>query len=186
MVERRIISRRSLILILFSTLACGIAGWWLWRSRPCNGIAMYQDTRDREAVLKMFHDNWYWLINEQSTFSPEHFLTYRSPTKKLKDYGTSRIFVYCVDNQPVGFVAWNPLSFYKGRLHLIAVQKDHRGKGISKQLMKAATEDMKRRGISEVTLITRTNNEPAKNLYKRLCYEEYWRDNDFVRFKKSL
>ena len=186
MVTQKMISRRSLFLIFCGAAVLGLSGWWLWHERACEGIATYKDSRDRATVLKLVYDNWYWLINEKSTFSPEYFLTHKAPTKELKDRGTSRIFVYCADNKPVGFVAWNPLSFYKGRLHLIAVEKAYRRKGISTKLMDAATEDMKQHGISEVTLITRTNNEPAKRLYKRLKYEEYWHDDDFVRYKKSL
>ncbi len=37
-------------------------------------------------------------------------------------------------------------------------------------------------GINVIELITRTDNEKAQNLYKRLGFKESWRNDGFVQF----
>src|SRR5689334_21016841 len=69
--------------------------YFRFKSNDCNGIAVYDAARDRDFILKLFKDNWYWLIPENSDFSPEYFLDNRAPTEAPTDRGKSNIAVYC-------------------------------------------------------------------------------------------
>lgn len=154
----------------------------------CEGIVPYKPSRDRVALLKLFADNWYWLVPESSTFSAERFLTKSASYEETDplDPDVSKIMVYCHNGQPIGFVAYDKQSFYKGRLRFIVLDEKYRGKGYSEKLMKYAMNDLKKMGSTVVDLITRTNNQSAQKLYKRLDFRSYWQDDGFIRFEKEL
>jgi ribosomal protein S18 acetylase RimI-like enzyme len=66
-------------------------------------------------------------------------------------------------------------------IHDVIVLKEHRGKGIGRQLMNALIKEAESRGSSRITLEVRTDNFSAQSLYKSLDFEDteppmfYWR-----------
>lgn len=178
--------KKIAIAALIAITIIGAGSYFLLRK--CEGIVPYKPSRDKEFLLTLFADNWYWLVPEHSTFSAERFLTKSasySPDAPL-DPDTSKIMVYCHDGKPIGFVAYDKQSFYKGRLRFIAIDQKYRGKGYSEKLMNYALQDMKKMGSTVVQLLTRTNNEAAQKLYKRLNFKSFWESSGFVRFEKEL
>lgn len=181
---------RHIVRTVFVGLALCIIGLGYWythhSAQTCEGIALYNPTRDKQFLLKLFSDNWYWLVPHGLSFSAEKFLDRGTKKSAGETEEDSKIFVYCVQNKPVGFVAYHKELFYKGRLRFIAIDKDHRGRGYSEKLMNFAMDDMKNMGLRLVQLVTRTNNEPAKKLYNKLGFYDFWHDDQYVRFEKSL
>ncbi len=164
----------------------GLTYWYYDTYTACQGIQLYRPSRDRQPIIDLFKDNWYWLIPDSlTTFSIESYL---DTNTKLQ--GTSKednkILVYCVDNKTIGMVAFYEDSFYKGQLRFIVLDKAYRGQGYAEKLMNYALDDMKKRGLSKVKLITRTNNEPARKFYLKLGLKELQPKGGYVEFEKDL
>jgi RimJ/RimL family protein N-acetyltransferase len=181
--------------ILYAGLILGLGGeigylvWQHYRPQPtptCQGIALYDIQRDRQEILRLFKENWYWLIPEDTPFSAEQFLDPHLLNRTGENKDASKIFVYCLENRPIGFVAYYKQSPTTARLRFIAVDQPYRGKGYSQELMNAALDDMKKEGITKVNLITRTNNQPARKLYTRLGFKQIEEEDGYVHFEKSL
>ena len=174
-----------IISLILTTILIAVGYWYMRLGAPCEGITPYIPARDRAFLMKLFQDNWYWLVQEQSSFSAERFLDVKTPGKGENAQDT-KILVYCINGKPIGFVAYHKETFYKGRLRFIAIDAPHRGRGYSDKLMNYALEDMKRMGLGQVTLLTRTDNHPAQKLYKKFNFQEGWKDEKYVRFEKVL
>lgn len=86
----------------------------------------------------------------------------------------------------------------RGYIGMLAVQKEYRGKGIAKKLVKKAITEMIKEGADEVTLETEVVNIPAITLYENMgfirskrLYRYYMSQHDAFRLilpitKKSL
>ena len=64
---------------------------------------------------------------------------------------------YLIDGEVVGFILGNSMLFSYGRtfeINDLAVHPDYQGRGIAKKLLSECLEEMKRRGIVGVHLIT--------------------------------
>jgi ribosomal protein S18 acetylase RimI-like enzyme len=68
----------------------------------------------------------------------------------------------------------------------IAVDKDYRGQGVGKELMRALIQQAKRQGIRAIDLVTDLFNEPALRLYRANGFEETFRRGDSVRMRSAL
>lgn len=168
-------------------VACFVSILLIWQSIfTFKNIDVYLPERDREAIITLFKDNWYWLIPEEEPFSVEYFLDHKTPDQFEGEDGISTILVYRIKDQTVGMVSYYPMSFYKGRLHFIVIDKAYRGRGISDKLLAYALQQMKNKGFHVVDLLTRVDNIPAQKLYGRFGFKEYFRDNRFVRYEKEL
>lgn len=58
----------------------------------------------------------------------------------------------------------------RGYIGMLAVQKDHRGKGIAKKLVKKTIDEMIEQGADEVMLETEVVNTPAISLYENMGF----------------
>ncbi|MCP5396626.1 MAG: GNAT family N-acetyltransferase [Sphingomonadaceae bacterium] len=65
-------------------------------------------------------------------------------------------------------------------LLLVAVQPDHRGKGLGRLLLQRVTEEARRREAEHVFLEMRSNN-PAESLYRLHGFEPIGRRKDYYR-----
>jgi [ribosomal protein S18]-alanine N-acetyltransferase len=80
----------------------------------------------------------------------------------------------------VGFFAgW----IVEDELHVnnIASHPDYRKVGIGQNLMEAAIDESRMRGVSFVLLEVRASNEPAQSLYKKLGFNFIGRRRDYYR-----
>ncbi|MEX0939832.1 MAG: GNAT family N-acetyltransferase [Candidatus Babeliales bacterium] len=146
-------------------------------------ISNFDEARDTEFILDLFKKNWHWLVAEGTTFSPEYMLKYRASSQdSSKDHGKEIIKVLYEGNEPVGFVAYHKINFFKCMLHFLAVREEFRSKGYGLQLLQYAVNDLIARGCAEITLVTRTNNYPAQKVYKKVGFKETHRTNGFVYF----
>ena len=62
-------------------------------------------------------------------------------------------------------------SLGKGRIHMLGVDPDYRGKGIGRELMMAGLARLKRRGLGVAELTVDSENKTARGLYESLGFE---------------
>jgi ribosomal protein S18 acetylase RimI-like enzyme len=149
-------------------------------------IVDFNQARDSAFILDLFKKDWYWLVGEGSDFDPEYMLKYSASSKKPEDIGNQTIKVMFVDNKPVGFIAYHKKKFYEGVIHFIDINEDFRSKGYGQKLLKYAIADLKKHGVTKITLVTRTNNYPAQAIYKKAGFKEVWQTNGFVYFEHRV
>lgn len=170
---------------LLAVLSVGIGSYFYTQySQKEYCIYEYNEKRDHDFILNLFKDkeNWYWLVAEGSDFSPEYFLEHRASSKKPEHLGNETIKVIYAQGKPVGFTSYYQLKFYEGRIHFVAVDKQHRSKSYGFILTKYALEDLLKRGTKKISLVTRTTNIPAQTIYKKAGFKEGRVVNGFVYF----
>jgi len=154
-------------------------------SNKHTGIFDYNPKTDRQFILDIFKNNWYWLVSESSVdFSAQYMLDNKSSSKDK--IGDLNIKVYYDKNKPTGFVAYFMKNLNYAQILFIAVAEQYRGHGYSKKMINYALNDLKKKGAYIVYLITRTNNKTARALYKSTGFEQVEDDGKFVKYKKVL
>lgn len=148
-------------------------------------VDSYQPERDREFIINLFKDDWYWLISEDSPdFSPEHMLDTRSSSQDPENLGNLTIKVGLEGKNPIGFVSYYLKEPGHGWLLFLSVNNRYRGKGYAQKLMLHALNEMASKGMKVIDLLTRINNYPAQSIYKKLGFREIWRDEGFIVFRR--
>ncbi len=84
---------------------------------------------------------------------------------------TSHLFVATDNNEVVGYAVLD-LVLDEGSLLIIAVDKNHRKKGIAKALISVLEDVAKEKELSFITLEVRASNESAINLYTSQGFTE--------------
>jgi len=151
-----------------------------------NNIQDYKPSRDRQFILDIFKNNWYWLTANDS-LSPEKVLD----TSSLSYPDGSRkagltIKVYLENNQPTGFVAYYKKKLYQGCVQFIGVDEKYRGKGYAQKLLSYALDDLKHMGCIKVRMLTRMSNLSARAVYTKLGFKKLWSDEGFIMYEKNL
>lgn len=150
-------------------------------------IFSYQPERDKQEILDIFKKNWYWLIASRENYDPdfiEFLLDNRTPSKEeQRYYGKLVLKVLRENNEFIGFTAYYMKNFFIGQILFVAVRSEFRGKGYAQKLMQHAINDLKQQGATSINLLTRTTNETAQKLYKRLGFQVMQEDNGFVYFE---
>ena len=155
-----------------------------WR-RENIGNRIYQDERDT-MILDIFKTDRYWLVSSQD-YDPEFMLKNRAPNKDdARYFGKLNIKVLYEKDEFVGFVAYYMKNFFIGQMLFIDVKSEFRGKGYAQQLMKYAIDDMKKMGATIISLVTRTSNESAQKLYKRLGFNVSFEEDGYVYFELKM
>lgn len=86
--------------------------------------------------------------------------------------------VMLYNNIPVGFCFMNLTGGRIANIPIVAIRKEHQGKGLSKHMLKKSVESLIRmadngeRPISEVNTTTETNNFQALKMYRHLGFKE--------------
>jgi mycothiol synthase len=88
------------------------------------------------------------------------------------------IILACDADKPIGY-CWTKLNFGdkkaisrgKGRIYMLGVDPDHRGKGVGKQVLLASLFHLKSKGIRIVELTVDSENKTACFLYRSLGFE---------------
>ncbi len=69
----------------------------------------------------------------------------------------------------------------EGEIERVAVHPDSRRRGYGRKLMEAMVNYARRKGVRDMTLDVRVNNEKAINLYKSCGFAEEGRRRDYYR-----
>jgi ribosomal protein S18 acetylase RimI-like enzyme len=157
-----------LITLLFFVGVWGVYAW----SCSDNGIVDYQAKRDKQAVKKMFADDWQLLYYGDSDkisindFDVDFMLDHRSSSQISADNNLI-LKVYRQHGQTVGFLAYYPKSLYWWHMLFLIVDKDHRQKGYASRLIQYFIDDSIARGALKLSTFTRLVNTKARSLYER-------------------
>lgn len=189
---------KVLLLVTSLALGAGIAhhyhakkGAVATSSMPTTGasISPYDDARDKEAVAKLFKDDWYWLsVNDYSAEDVAYMLDTRSPNYWEPQYtGKMQIAVLRdADNAFIGFITYYMYEktgpFLTGKILFLAINPDFRGKHYGELLLKYAIKELFAQGAQIVRLVTRTTNIKAQKLYMRAGMTNIGEENGFVHF----
>lgn len=63
-----------------------------------------------------------------------------------------------------------PGPWHRGWVYYLAVQPDHRGNGLGRELMSAAESWLREQGVPKLQLMVRADNSAVIEFYKRLGY----------------
>jgi len=153
-------------------------------------IYEYDESRDKKAILDIFDKNWYWLVDENVVgFSPEHMLDTKSSSNNEKDKGNLNIKVFVEDNITKGFITYyteiNKKNKLKnGVIFILGVDEKYRNKGIAKELLKYAINDLKNRlKCDSIYLYTRSVNNPAIKCYLDLGFKPKYGGIGYIKFE---
>lgn len=164
----------------------GVGSIITYQYRPCQqeqGYYVYEfndDERDIRDVEKTFQDDFYWLTTRDS-YDVRAMLTRR--TSEFTDPAVNNnMSIYIMRDRLtdafIGFVTFFRLSFYKGQILFVSVNKAFQGRGYGQKLTEFALDQMKKMGMIKATLFTRLNNTKARKLYERVGFKESSRVND--------
>jgi ribosomal protein S18 acetylase RimI-like enzyme len=167
--------------------ALGVGGWYYYTAQQNQGIYDYSAATDRAFILDLFKKDWYWLISDYSPdYSPEHMLDAHAPSKEPEYTGSLIIKTYRVDNKPIGFVSYYPKELFEGYILFLAIGKEYRAKGLARKLMQYAIDDLKKKGMRVIRLITRVDNVRGRKLYTGLGFKQVWTDGAYVKYEKEV
>ena len=182
------VKNRYLKIIAGASLALVLAGSIFYFRQSSQGpVVDFVYERDVQAVLKIFHDNWYWLFPGPD-YSPEYILKHRSPGQepsRAAHRGKLNIKVMRENNEVTGFTTYYKENFYIGRLQFVAVSSAFRKRGYGRLLTEYAIRQLFSMDCRKVVLQTRTNNHKAMRIYERLGFKETSRDDEFISYAIS-
>jgi ribosomal protein S18 acetylase RimI-like enzyme len=151
-------------------------------------ISAYDAARDKDDVMKLFKDDWYWLsVNEYVPEEVAYMLDTHSPNHWEPQYtGKMNIAVLREQGKFVGFITYymfeNAGPFPVGKILFLAVSPDFRGKHYGEILLNNAMQQLFAQGAHVARLVTRIKNDKARRLYSRAGMAEMGEDNGFVHF----
>lgn len=178
-------SRKNILIIISAFIGFIFLAWLSKDLFLSKNIRDYNPKDDREFILKLFKNNWYWLVSEYSTdFSAQYMLDNKSSSKESKNTGNLTIKMYYEDSKPVGFIAYYMKELFVGYILFIAIDEQSRGKGSARKLLEYAINDLKNRQALSIQLVTRVSNLRGQKLYTGMGFKQIWTDGEFVRFEK--
>ena len=132
--------------------------------------AKISDLRQIEILLRDFID----VIENTENINIDNAL---SDCHQMIDDPNSHILLARLENVVVGFIRLTTRMTIlhntpSGLIDELVVAKDHRGRGIGKLLIEAATNKCRDLGCSEVEVSTEMTNKKARAFYKSCGFEE--------------
>lgn len=91
---------------------------------------------------------------------------------------------YCGD-VPTGCIAYRSKSDGVGEVKRMFVRKEHRGKGMSKDLLNTVEQYAREQGCHTLFLDTRITLEPAVSVYCRFGFEIVFQQGLYIQMEKS-
>lgn len=84
------------------------------------------------------------------------------------DDGSMDTLILEVDNQPVGFVSYSFPNKTRGMVELLAVHAANQKKQYGTSMLKYVLAMMREKGVKEINLLVREDNEVAQHLYQHI------------------
>ena len=175
---------RTILISSIAAVLIGVGGAF-WYYQSTGNIKPYDAARDKAFIMKVFKDNWYWLLSDYTpNYDVEFMLDHRAPTAEdMSDAGKLILRTYVIDGTPVGFIHYYEDVLKVGRILFMGVGKDYRGKGYARELVKYVVGDLKKRGMLTIRMYTRTDNTRARKLYDSLGFKQIWTDGAYMIYE---
>lgn len=139
-------------------------------------IRPFNQETDFEPLRVLINDNLF-MLSENPDFATEKFLLWRAPNFDPSKKGQTTIQVAEKDNQVAGFISYHRKAANQGYIWILGVDEKFRGQGMGESLTRFALDDFKKMKVDTVSISTRTINQPAIKLYKKLGFKEIYRDD---------
>jgi ribosomal protein S18 acetylase RimI-like enzyme len=136
--------------------------------------------RDTKAVLDLFRTNMYWLCADPNC-TAEQLLAYVVQLSKSPEIDQLIIKVLRHQGQCAGFIAYQLESADQGKILLLAVPEQARGKGHGMTLIQHAFDALANRGVKDIVLDTSVDNVTAQRLYQRAGFKNLGVHPDFEK-----
>lgn len=124
-----------------------------------DGIHSYEAARDKEAIIKLWTDN-YHVITHATENPDKEFIEGNVASWEKSNDQNSIIKTYLSQGKPIGFVHYTfyePFFFKcfgpKADIQELAISKEHRSKGCGSKLMQHALNDCQKRSAQSVSLL---------------------------------
>jgi mycothiol synthase len=136
---------------------------------PCRPMMEGEDEKLTNLQNRSFLDTWGFNPNTTEEIS---YRIHR-PKVSLED------LTLCLDrNEPIGY-CWANIDFGKGavmggkrgRINMIGVDPNYRGKGVGKKVLIVGLTQLKSRGVRFVDLTVDCDNKPARALYHSIGFD---------------
>lgn len=161
------------------------------KNSACEGIKPYDKQRDHAFISQQMAEHWpetgklYPDLDAESfvvTLSVpeeeraeffEHFERLHIPAAQSAEGITLNIdkqliYVYCIDDKPIGFIRVFVLGG-SGKIAFLAVLPDYRGKGIGTKLLAHAISELKQLGIKHISV---DMEKETKRFYEKAGFVE--------------
>lgn len=152
----------KIIIFLASFLIIVLTTYYL---KPLYKIEEYNEKIDRQAVIDIFYDNWYWMVTDEIKRETYPFI--ENLDKKMFSGHPVTIKVARVKGKTAGVLMWHPTDHKDiAQVLFLIVDKNYRRLGIAKGLLLNAMKEIEKNGYKKIYLLTRQDNMRSQNLYK--------------------
>ena len=121
-------------------------------------------------------------IEEYWSLEKADLIDLQNPQKAILEKG-GEIFFLIYNQKAIGTAAIIPFNYNKVELAKMTIQKNFRGKGLSKILLEHCINYAKKNQINEIFLISNSQLIVAKRLYKKFGFKET--SLDFNKYKRG-
>lgn len=98
---------------------------------------------------------------------------------------SAKIWIVLINNKMIG-IAYIGMRKHRAILHGIHVDKEYRGKGIGKKLIKEVIKSLKNYKINKLILYVKEDNIIALNLYKKMGFKKTSVAGNFIQMELDL
>ncbi len=120
------------------------------------------DIKDKEKVIEL----WLQICIEEHGFNE-----WEEELKELNDNSYEKIVVVTHENDIVGTIAYKNLNEEMAELKRVYLHKEHRGKGLAKQMLENMIEYIKKNEYRKILVETWEKFESGRRFYEK---------NDFI------
>lgn len=200
---------KNIKIIIIYCIIIGVfcTGYWCYRykiDKKVFYLREYEQGKDDQGISDLLEENVFWVFHDPDykevkakllqdiALKSHHHYDDGSKDGMKSDYKT---VVACLKSgEVVGFINYYIFDIENtnhenkklkmSRIHLLAVRKQFRRMGIAEQLLHFILDDMKKKYVNRVFLVTRPENVRAKNLYYKFSFVEVDRQNRDI-FEKN-
>lgn len=97
-----------------------------------------------------------------------------------------RAWIVYVDGHPAGCAAYRKKAEGTGELKRVFLRAEYRGRGISKELVKAVESYARGQGCHTLALDTNSELEPAVSLYRRMGFRVVFQQGRYIQMEKGI
>ena len=121
----------------------------------------------------------------------DHMIEFLGDDKKYytrynENENIENVWVAYYDGLPIGCIAYREKSPGTGEVKRLFIRSEHRGKGISKELLKTVESYAKEQGCHTLFLDTRITLEPAVSIYRSFGFNIVFQQGYYVQMEKKL
>lgn len=131
-------------------------------SQKCRHLKRGEEKKITLIQNRCFTGTWGYNPNTVATITYRTHLSHFSPEDIILTYEGDKLIGYC----------WTEITGEgEGRIYMLGVDPDYRGKGIGRRLLLAGLAHLRNKGIRVAVLTTDSENQPACDLYRSAGFE---------------